>query len=294
MAEKCLVRSTLPLFSFLGYRLAKNWIAGKDLSDAVNYSKIANGRGYGVILNYLGEEVRLTSEAEEATTEYQKLLALLKNTGIDGAISVKLTQLGLNIGREYCRKNLIQTVSYASQLGRFVWIDMENSRFTDNIISTYSSVFCYRKNVGICLQAQLRRSQEDLTRLLRIGGIIRLVKGAYNEPAALAYQSRPAVRENYSRMLTQLFEESSSPFSVATHDDLLIYEAAQLNRKYHRNFEYAFLKGIREDLKLQLVREGFRVTEYVPYGRNWLQYSIRRLKEKPSNILLLARSLLSN
>jgi proline dehydrogenase len=285
--------TNVPLLSFLAYPLAKNWIAGKSISEAISYSELANTKGFSVILNYLGEEVETVNEAEEALKEYTHLLDLFQPNKIVGCISAKLTQLGLKIGKDYCRKNLVEIVDHASALGRFVWIDMESSRFTDDTINIYNNVFSTNKNVGICIQSYLKRSENDAEKLLRIGGKIRLVKGAYNEPATIAYKTRKEIDNNYTNIMELLFKASVSVFSVATHDDKLVNEAIRMSEKYPKNFEFALLKGIRDNLKLQLVNKGYRVTEYIPYGQNWMPYSIRRLREKPSNFLLLTRSLLS-
>jgi len=284
--------ANVPLISFLAYPLARNWIAGKSVSEALSCSELANAKGLSVILNYLGEEVETQNEVEETVKEYKHVLDLLEPNRIVGCISVKLTQLGLKIDIDYCRKNLVEITDLANRLGRFVWIDMESSRFTSDTIDIYKTVFSTNQNVGICVQSYLARSENDVKELLRIGGKIRLVKGAYNEPAAIAFKTRNEIDKNYARLMEMLFKTSTSAFSVATHDDKLVSEAVRMSEKYSKNFEFAFLKGIRDNLKLQLVNEGFRVTEYIPYGQNWMPYSIRRLREKPSNFLLLAKSLL--
>lgn len=290
--NKVVEMTNVPLVSFLAYPLAKNWIAGKRISDAISYSTLANAKGFSVILNYLGEEVETASEVEEALKEYEHILDLLQHNGILGCISVKLTQLGLKADQDYCKKNMVEIVCHAGKLRKFVWIDMEGSEFTDATINIYNTLFSASKNIGICIQAYLRRSENDIEELLRIGGKIRLVKGAYNEPATIAYKSRKEIDKNYAELMEHLFKENSSLFSVATHDDRLVHEAMRMSKEYSKNFEFAFLKGIRDDLKRELLNNGYRVTEYIPYGQNWLPYSLRRLREKPSNLLLLARSLL--
>ena len=258
----------VPLLSLLAYPLAKNWIAGKTISEALIYSKVANARGFSVILNYLGEEVENRNEVEETLREYKHLLDLFQPNRIVGCVSAKLTQLGLKIDKDYCRKNLAEIAGHADGLGRFVWIDMESSRFTDDTINIYKTVFATNKNVGICIQSYLRRSELDVEKLLRMGGKIRLVKGAYNEPPTIAYKTRKEIDRNYARLMERLFKTTTSVFSVATHDDKLVDKAIRINEKYPKNFEFAFLKGIRDNLKLQLVYKGFRVTEYIPYGQN--------------------------
>jgi proline dehydrogenase len=291
--KKKLRVTNVPLLSFLAYPLAKNWIAGKSFSEAISCSKLANANGFSAILNYLGEEVEAQNKVEQTLKEYEHLLDLLQNNRIVGCISAKLTQLGLKIDKDYCRKNMNEIASHANRVERFVWIDMESSRFTDDTINIYKTVFSQFKNVGICIQSYLRRSEYDVEDLLKIGGKIRLVKGAYNEPATIAYKTRKEIDKNYTKLMEQLFKTSITIFSVATHDDKLVNEAVRMSQKYFKNFEFAFLKGIRDNLKLQLVNRGYRVTEYIPYGQNWIPYAIRRLREKPSNFLLLARSSLS-
>lgn len=282
----------LNLISLVLYKIARNWIAGKSIADAIRDSKAANSKCLSAILNYLGEEISDKREVEKSAKEYKNLLVSIKINEVDGSISVKLTQLGLNIDKTYCRNNLVAIVKHAAKMKSFVWIDMESSKFTSDTVDIYSSVFSKYRNIGICIQSYLRRSKADIDRLVKIGGKIRLVKGAYNESSRVAYKSRKEVRENYSKLMKFLFRNSRNLFSIATHDDDLIEKAMRLNDVYHRNFEFGMLKGIRDSLKLELLEKGYRVTEYIPYGKNWLPYSIRRIKEKPSNILLLLRSLI--
>jgi proline dehydrogenase len=291
--KKWWIMANVPLVPFLAYRLAKNWIAGKSISEAISYSKLANVKGFSVMLNYLGEEVETRRKVEETVKEYGHLLDLLQSNRIEGCISAKLSQLGLKLDKEYCRQNLAEIVDRANKFGRFVWIDMEGSRFTDDTIHIYDAVFSTSKNVGLCIQSYLRRSEHDVGELLRIGAKIRLVKGAYREPATIAYKSRKEIDKNFTKLMERMFKNSTSLFSVATHDDRLIYEAIRMSKKFSKNFEFALLKGIRDNLKPQLVKKGYKVTEYIPYGENWWPYSIRRLREKPGNFLLLTRSLLS-
>jgi proline dehydrogenase len=285
--------SNVPVISFLAYQIAKNWIAGKSIKEAIKYSKRANARGFSAVVNYLGEEIREATEVQKTTEEYHRLLNSMRAEGIDGSISVKLTQLGLGLDKEYCRKNLEEIQSFAAKIERFVWIDMESSRFTDDTIDLYSSSISVTGNVGICIQSHLRRSERDLQKLIQVGGKIRLVKGAYNEPEAIAYKSKYEISRNFSNLMEHLFANSPNMFSIATHDSKLVNEALELSEKQDKNFEFAMLKGIRDNLKLELVSKGYRVTEYIPYGENWLPYSLRRMREKPSNILLLARSLVN-
>ncbi len=283
----------MPLLSSVSYSIAKNWIAGITIKDAISASELANSKGFGAIINYLGEELEDAKDVGRSVEEYKNLLDSIKTNNVDGCISVKLTQLGLNIDKELCRKNLEGIVKHAKRLKIFVWVDMEGSEFTSGTIDVYCSVFSKNKNLGLCVQSCLRRSLQDLRRLVKIGGKIRLVKGAYNEPAKIAFKSKEEIDHSYLKLMAHLFKNSGSIFSIATHDDKLVYKALELDRKYRKNIEFGMLKGIRDKLKLELVGAGYKVTEYIPYGEDWLPYSIRRIREKPSNLFLLFRSLIS-
>jgi len=293
ICDELLRNVNVPIFTFLAYRIAKNWVAGKSVEDALREAKLANMKGFSVVLNYLGEEIESVEEVQSSVEEYGHLLKTVHAARIDGCVSVKLTQLGLNIDRNYCRKNLQEIVDRASSLDLFVWIDMESSKFTQDTIDIYTSIFSESKNVGICIQSYLKRSERDLENIVKVGGKVRLVKGAYNEAASIAFKSKKEINENYLKLMEYLFRDSASLFSIATHDDRLVCKAVEMNEKYDRTLEFGMLKGIRDKLKLELVRKGCRVTEYIPYGENWLPFSIRRIREKPSNVLLLGRSLLS-
>ncbi len=283
----------IPVVHKLVYYIAKKWIAGETKLEAIYASEEANTKGFSTIVNYLGEELEDKDEVVKTIKEYKEMLNLIDKKKIDGCISVKLTQLGLSTGNYYCKNNLQEIVNHVKNVNNFVWIDMEGSKFTDDTLDIYSSVFSKNKNVGICIQSYLKRSMKDVNRLIDIGGKIRLVKGAYKEPRHLAYDSRNEVDENFSKIMEHLFKNSSSLFSIATHDDKLVYKATDLSKEHHRKFEFGMLKGVRDNLKSELVEKGFKVTEYIPYGEKWLQYSVRRIREKPSNILLLFRSMIS-
>ncbi|MBX5327163.1 MAG: proline dehydrogenase family protein [Candidatus Bathyarchaeia archaeon] len=285
--------SRAPVVSFFAYGVAKNWVAGKTVADALREAEVANAKGFGAILNYLGEEIRSPAEVRASVDEYKRLAGFLPKRGIRGCISIKPSQIGLNLGESVFRRNLAEIVEFADELGVFVWVDMEGSSFTEATLDVYCSLFSRWKGLGVCVQSYLKRSKSDVERLVGVGGKIRLVKGAYNEAASVAYKSKVEVDTNFARLMEYLFRNSRSLFSVSTHDDALVRLAVRLNKKYKRDFEFGFLKGIRDKLKLELMREGFRVTEYIPYGTNWLPYSIRRIREKPSNVLLLARSLIN-
>lgn len=280
------------LLQDLTYGAAKRWIAGKDMDTALELAKEANGKGLGTILNYLGEDVADTDVAESQFGEYVRLQRRLLESGIDGCVSVKLTQFGLGVLDDVHVVDKVSLLAEEAAAGeRMVWIDMEGSALTSRTLAIYRRVFESRKNVGVALQAYLRRSEGDLRDLVSIGAKVRLVKGAYREPRALAFRSRDQITANYLKLMRLLFEKGQG-FAVATHDSRPIREAVSLGKSIPGvSFEFEMLRGIRDDLKIKLVKEGHRVVDYLPYGEEWYPYSVRRIREHPSNIWLLLRSI---
>ena len=276
----------------LTYGAAKRWIAGKDMETALAKAREANAKGLGTILNYLGEDVTDPAVAESHFEEYVKLQRAIGSSGIDGCVSVKLTQFGLGVLDDaVVLEKAQQLVEEAGDTGRMLWIDMEGSSVTTRTLQIYSKLLEGHKNVGVALQAYLRRSEDDLKSLMDIGGKVRLVKGAYREPPGVAFRSRQEVTENYLKLMRTLFQRGQG-FAVATHDSRPIEEAERLHESSPgTKFEFEMLRGIRDDLKLKLAGAGHRVVDYMPYGQEWYPYSVRRIKEHPSNIWLLLRSL---
>jgi proline dehydrogenase len=274
----------------LFYRIAKRWIAGYTIDDAVKSAHEANDRKILVILNRLGEHTPDRKLIEEYSQEYLQLIDAIHNDKIKGTISIKPSQLGLAIEGPLFRSLISPILERASDLGQFVWIDMENSPYTESTVSTYQDLLATHGELGMCLQANMRRTESDMAKLLPLGGKIRLVKGAYPEKREVAFKRRSEVDANYVRLLKLLFEQSEF-FAVATHDSKLVNEAKRLNQDHKANFEFQLLKGIRDDLKTSLVADGFRVSEYIPYGPEWYNYSKRRMRERKRNILLLLRSI---
>lgn len=276
----------------LTYGAAKRWIAGKDMEVALAKAKEANAKGLGTILNYLGEDVTDPRVAESHFQEYVKLQRAIGASGVDGCVSVKLTQFGLGVLEDSAvEEKARQLVEEAGGMGRMLWLDMEGSAVTTRTLDIYSRLLDAHKNVGVALQAYLRRSKGDLDRLMDIGGKVRLVKGAYREPSELVFRSRQQVTENYIKLLGVLFERGQG-FAVATHDSRLTEEAERLHASSpNTKFEFEMLRGIRDDLKVKLAKEGYRVVDYMPYGEEWYPYSVRRIKEHPSNVWLLLRSI---
>lgn len=276
-------------------RLARQWIAGENATSGIEQVKRANSKGVLGLLNLLGEHVEQKEEVEATTTEYLKLLDLIDENKVKSHISVKPSQMGLNLDFDYCLKNYLKVAeACASHSNNYLWIDMENSPYTQKTIDLYARVLAKYPNTGVAIQSYLRRSESDLENILPLGGKIRLVKGAYNEPRDLAFKGKKAVTANYARLLEILFEQKEKNFfAVATHDGSMVNLAKELAKRNAADFEFEMLMGVRDKLKDELVREGRQVREYIPYGPEWLAYSIRRIREKKSNILLLGRSLFS-
>jgi len=272
------------------YRVAKRWIAGYSLEDAIKVAHNANNRNLSAILNRLGEHTPDEKLIQGYTEEYLQLLNRIRSEKIDGTISVKPSQIGLAANPVLYNTNLRRIVEKADGYDEFVWIDMENSPYTEATIRTYLEILPSYPRLGICLQANMKRTESDLKELIPRGGRVRLVKGAYPESAEVAYKKRSEVDVNYLRLMTFLFGEGDH-FAIGTHDGKIIDKARELAGDYKRDFEFQLLKGIRDDVKPSLVREGYRVSEYIPYGPEWYNYSKRRMRERKRNILLLLRSI---
>ena len=272
------------------YRIAKRWIAGYSLDDAIKVAHDANNRKLRVILNRLGEHTPDEKLIQDYTEEYLRVLDRIRAEKIDGTISVKPSQLGLAANPSLYKTNLLRIVERAEEYDEFVWIDMENSPYTEETLETYREILPGHRQLGVCLQANMKRTESDLKDLILRGGIIRLVKGAYPERGEVAYKKRSEVNANYVRLMTMLFERGGR-FAIGTHDGKLIDNARELAKDRNPNFEFQLLKGIRDDIKPTLIEEGYRVSEYIPYGPEWYNYSKRRMRERKRNILLLLRSI---
>ncbi|MCJ7456169.1 proline dehydrogenase family protein [Candidatus Bathyarchaeota archaeon] len=280
------------LLSGLLFRIAKHWIAGETFEDAIARAQRSSVSGVRGIINLLGEETTSREDTVAATDECIKMLKELDARKIQSCISVKPTQVGLAIDKALFVQNLEKIMSSARPLGIFVWVDMEGSPFTADIVSTYLEFRKRFNNMGVAIQAYLKRSEEDVSRILDSKGIIRLCKGAYNESPEIVYKRRNQINDNFSKLMRMMFERGRG-FAIASHDEKLIEEATRLSNVHHADFEFEMLMGIRDKKKLELVERGYRVSEYIPFGKSWWAYSVRRIREHKSNIFLLARSLIS-
>jgi proline dehydrogenase len=270
--------------------LAKRWIAGVTMDSAMADAKKANAKGLGVIVNFLGEEIRDPAEADAHTEEYLRLQRAISDAGVNGFTSVKLTQLGMGSDDSGMQARLERIAGNADRLKQLLWVDMEGSAFTESTIRTYIASLQNHPTMGVALQSYTRRSESDLKAILDAGGRVRLVKGAYRESREFVYPTRQEVSENFRKLMGTLFERCDG-FAIATHDSALVDEAKKLSESKHVDFRFELLKGIRDDLKTELVKSGYKVSEYLPYGDRWWAYSKRRITEHPSNVWLLLRSL---
>jgi len=282
-----------PIMERILFGVAKQWIAGNTIDEALLAAKSSYKNGMGVIINRLGEYHTSKQIIEKTIAEYKTVMASFKKWKVSGGISVKPTQIGLSRSKKECLQNYESLIKAAASSQSFVWMDMEAADHTDETIQMYQNLFARYERLGIALQANLMRTEVDLADLLSMGAKIRLVKGAYRENSEIAFKSKEEIDKNYLKLLKTLFEKGNE-FGIATHDTKMIGTAITLSKKHTRKFEFQMLRGIRDELKPSLVKKGFALVEYIPYGTNWLPYSIRRLKERRRNILLLGSSFISH
>jgi proline dehydrogenase len=277
----------------LGRRLASRFIAGEEIEDALRVIRRLNSEGFLVTLDCLGESVREAAAAEAACQTYLQLLDRLAAEKLNSHVSVKLTQLGLAMDEGLARRNLARLAESAARHHNFVRVDMEGSAFTDATLRVFCSVDAPREVMGIAIQAYLRRTEADVEELLKRGVRIRLVKGAYQEPPDIAYARKREVDRNYQK-LTEKLLASGIYHAIATHDEHLIAATESFARAHSispEGFEFQLLYGIRRQLQRVLIQQGWRVRLYVPYGREWYAYFMRRLAERPANLFFLMRHL---
>jgi proline dehydrogenase len=275
-------------------RLARRFVAGETLEEALGVCRRLNAEGIAVTLDHLGESVTSLEEAAEARDVCLRTLSAIVETGIRGNISVKLTQLGLDFSYEECRANMEKLAASAARLKTFVRIDMESSAYTDRTLALARELHAEHGSVGVVIQACLRRSRADVEALCREGIRVRLCKGAYLEHAGVAFPRKRDVDRNYVELLELLLDGGEYP-AIATHDEKMVNAArayAARRGVARDGFEFQMLYGIRRDLQRRLAAEGYRVRLYVPFGRAWYPYYMRRLAERPANVLFIARNLM--
>ena len=272
---------------------ARRFIAGETIEEAIAVTRAVSARGVLVTMDLLGESVTNLDEAAAATREYLEVVEAITASGVERNISLKLTQLGLDVDKATAIDNIRKILERAEPAGFFVRIDMESSAYTDVTLEIFETLWRHGyRQIGVVLQSALYRSEErDLARIIALGARIRLVKGAYREPKSVAHQKKGDVDAAYARMMRTLITDGNYP-ALATHDPQMIELAREWAREHgvaSDRFEFQMLFGIRRDLQAMLVKAGYRVRVYVPFGRQWFPYFMRRLGERPANILFVLR-----
>lgn len=278
----------------LARRLVRRFVAGTRLADGLDVVRRLNAQGLDTALTYLGENVRSVAAARAAADVYVEALDAIARDGLRCTPSLKLTQLGLDLGDEVCVAHMRRILDRARAAGILVWIDMEQSAYTERTLAIWERLRRDFPRVGCVIQAYLRRSESDIRRLAALGATVRLCKGAYLESPALAFQSRPEVDKNYARLMGRLLAPESlgrgTYPAFATHDEGMHALAAR-DGAPREKFELQMLYGIRDDLAAGLGARGLRLRVLVPFGEDWYRYFMRRLAERPANLVFLLRNL---
>lgn len=277
----------------LAQRLATRFVAGETLDQALAVSRKLNGEGISITLDHLGESVSTLEEAAAARDVYLRTLAAIHESGISGNVSLKLTQFGLDFSYDQCRANVEQLVRSAANLKSFVRVDMESSAYTQRTLDLVTDLHERYGAVGVVVQSYLFRTKDDVEMLCGRGIRVRLCKGAYLEPESVAFAQKADVDRNYVEVMKLLLDKGVYP-AIATHDEKMIEQTKSYatEKKIARDaFEFQMLYGIRRDLQRRLIAEGYRLRLYVPFGKAWYPYYMRRLAERPANILFMLRNL---
>jgi proline dehydrogenase len=275
----------------LAKKFARRFVAGETLDEAIAAVAALNAKGISASLDLLGESVTNEREARAAAAQYVAILERIHAERLNANVSLKLTAMGLDISEELCVSIMHDVLERARQLSTFVRLDMESSAYTERTLRLFEDRLypAYKDNVGIVLQSYLYRTRSDVERALQLGCRVRLCKGAYKEPASVAFPEKKEVDANYARCMHMLLDAGNYP-GIATHDPKLIDDAKRHvadHRIDHSRFEFQMLYGIRRDLQEQLVREGYNIRVYVPFGTQWYPYLMRRLAERPANVAFI-------
>ena len=284
------------VFSFvrrnrLAKRMASRFVAGETVEEAMGAVRALNARGITASLDLLGESVHREEEARGTAAAYLDILDRIRNEKLDANVSLKLTAMGLDVSEELCVANMHLVLERAREYDSFVRIDMESSQYTERTMHMFEHRLypSYPKNVGIVLQSYLRRTAADVDKANRLKCRVRICKGAYQEPASVAFPDKRDVDENYKRCMHALMSDGNYP-GLATHDERIIADAKRFAADRGiaaERFEFQMLYGVRRDLQEQLVREGYRMRVYVPFGTQWYPYLMRRLAERPANVAFM-------
>lgn len=280
----------------LARKFASRFVAGESVADAVGAASELKSRNITASLDMLGESVTSATEAEQARDTYLEMLRAMQGAAVQVNVSVKLTQMGLDIDPDLCERNVRAILRLAQELDGFVRLDMEGSPYTQRTLDFFEQrLFAdFGPHVGVVIQAALRRSTDDIAALIRLGARVRLCKGAYLEKPEIAFPDKKDVDAHYVRLMEQLLTAGNYP-GIATHDEAIIAHATQFvsQRGISRDrFEFQMLYGVRRDLQERLARDGYRMRVYIPFGTQWYPYLMRRLAERPANIVFILGNVL--
>jgi proline dehydrogenase len=281
--------------SALAY-LARRFVAGERMTDAVRAIESLNTNGIAATLDVLGEEVTSRALSEAALQEYLKVLEEISKAGVQSNISVKLSAMGLGISEEFCLSQMKGLVSAAQAQNNFVRIDMEGSNYTERTLGVFKKLYRDHSNVGVVLQAQLFRTEKDAAELASLKAPVRVCKGAYHEASEIAFRNMNDIRANF-RLIVMTLIQNDCRVAIATHDEQLIRWAIEWTEKIgvpRNQYEFQMLYGLRRKRARELAKAGYNVRTYVPYGTHWFPYFYRRLRERKENVLFVLRNLFAD
>lgn len=275
------------------FPVAKRFVAGQTIQEAISAVRHLNAFGILTTLDVLGENVSTRPAAEAAVAAYLEALDWIQREGLSSNVSLKLTQMGLDIDRDYCLDNVARICERAAAGKNFVRIDMEGSAYTERTLNLFYDLFRKHQNVGVVIQAYLHRSEQDVRKLIELGARVRLCKGAYKEPPSLAVQTLAAVRQNFMSLASLLLKQRIHP-AIATHDDVLLSWTRNYIAQHELpkdGFEFQMLYGVRSHSQRQLAEQGYPMRVYVPFGTHWLPYFYRRIRERKENVAFVLKHL---
>lgn len=290
-----IIVKTLPLVPKpIVRKFASRYIAGEKLIDAVELTRKLNKKGIMTTLDVLGEHVTKREEAEKAKQNCKEVISAINKYNLDSNLSVKLTQIGLSLNFDFCYANLADILETAKKFNQFVRLDMEDSSCTDDTFRIFEKARAFYPKVGVAVQAYLRRTYNDVSKLSASSTNFRICKGIYVEPEAIAFKKKEEINENFLKVLRLVFEKNCY-VGIATHDDKLIEDAYKLIDEFGKEkneYEFQMLLGVRENLRDKVLNDGHRLRVYVPFGVSWYQYSLRRFKENPQVAGYVLKSIL--
>ncbi|WP_290812914.1 proline dehydrogenase family protein [Halovivax sp.] len=279
--------------------IARRFVAGESPAAALEHARELNERDVAVILNLLGEHYDDPEPAEADAAAYRQLIDDIADADLDACVSIKPSQLGLDLGEDRFRALLEEVVARGAERDVFVWVDMEDHTTTDATLDAFEDLAREHWSgegpdggIGLCVQANLKRTREDVERLADVPGKVRFVKGAYDEPADVAYADKSRVNEAYRELLEYAFDRYDGGIAIGSHDPEMIDYAKELHEERGADFEVQMLMGVREDAQVELAAEGYEVWQYAPYGKKWKSYFWRRIRERKENLTFALRAIL--